>query len=73
MITGDNFSISPKSFLWVVLTVLGHFGQDIPATENAEGGRLCHNHKFGVWDVYMHKCVMHFSSFEIKYACEYLQ
>ena len=44
---------------------LGRFGPnisatDISATENAEGGRFGHNHKFWVWDVCMHKCVMHF-------------
>ena len=53
--------------------VLGHFGHghfglgrfglvvfatDVSATENAEGGRFGHNHKFWVWDVCMH--VMHF-------------
>ena len=47
---------------------LGRFGQDISATnvsatENAEGGRFGHNHKFWVWDVCMHKCVMHFRIF----------
>ena len=47
---------------------LGHFGQDISATdvsatENAEGGCFGHNHKFWVWDVCMHKCVMHFIIF----------
>ena len=44
---------------------LGRFGLDISATdvsatENAEGGRFGHNYKFWVWDVCMHKCVMHF-------------
>ena len=58
--------------------VLGHFGHghlglglfgldisatDISATENAEGGRFGQNHKFCVWDVCMHKCVMHFLIF----------
>ena len=43
---------------------LGRFGLDISATdvsatENAEGGRFGHNHKFWVWRVCMHKCVMH--------------
>ena len=43
---------------------LGRFGLDISATdvsatENAEGGRFGQNHKFSVWDVFMHKCVMH--------------
>ena len=28
--------------------------------EKAEGGRFGHNHKFLVWDVCMHKSVMHF-------------
>ena len=47
---------------------LGRFGLDISATdisasENAEGGRFGHNHKFWVWDVCMHKCVMHFIIF----------
>ena len=41
----------------------GSFGLDISATENAEGGRFSHNHKFWVWDVCMHKCVMHFIIF----------
>ena len=60
------------------LTVLGHFGHrhfglgrfcldiwatDVSATENAEGGRFSHNHKFCVWDVCMYKCVMHFIIF----------
>ena len=59
-------------------TVLGHFGHghfgqgrfgldisatDVSATENAEGGRFGHNHKFWVWDVCMHKYVMHFIIF----------
>ena len=44
---------------------LGHFGldisaMDVSATENAEGGRFGHNYKSWVWDVCMHKCVMHF-------------
>ena len=44
---------------------LGRFGLDISATdvsatENAEGGRFGQNHKFWVWDVFLHKCVMHF-------------
>ena len=58
--------------------VLGHFGHghfglgrfgldisatDVSATENVEGGRFGHNHKFWVWDVCMHKKVMHFISF----------
>ena len=58
--------------------VLGHFGhghfglgrfgldisaKDVSATENAEGGRFGQNHKFWVWDVCMHKCVMHFIIF----------
>ena len=58
--------------------VLGHFGHghfglgrfgleisatDVSAAENVEGGRFSHNHKFGVWDVCMHKCVMHFIIF----------
>ena len=35
---------------------LGRFGTDISATdisvtENVEGGRFSHNHKFWVWDV----------------------
>ena len=57
--------------------VLGHFGHghfglgrfgldisatDVSATENAKGGRFGHNHKW-VWDVCMHKCVMHFIIF----------
>ena len=47
---------------------LGRFGLDISATDvsawkNAEGGRFGHNHKFWVWDVCMHKCVMHFIFF----------
>ena len=47
---------------------LGRFGLDISAvdvsaTENVEGGRFGHNHKFWVWDVCMHKCVMHFIIF----------
>ena len=42
---------------------LGRFGLDISATENAEGGRYGHNHKFWVWDVCMQKCVMHFIIF----------
>ena len=52
---------------------LGSFGLDISATEvsatevsateNAEGGRFGHNHKFWVWDVCMHKCVLHFIIF----------
>ena len=47
---------------------LGRFGLDISATdvsamENAEGGRFGQNHKFWVWDVFMHKCVMHFIIF----------
>ena len=61
-----------------VKMVLGHFGHghfglgrfgpdilttDISATENAEGGRFGHNHKFWVWNVCMHKCVMHFLIF----------
>ena len=61
-----------------VMSVLGHFGHghfghgrfgldisatDISATENAEGGRFGQNHRFGVWDVCMHKCVMHFIIF----------
>ena len=51
----------------LVITVLGHFGlgrfgldisaTDVSASENAEGGRFGHNHKFWVWDVCMHKCV----------------
>ena len=60
------------------LRVLGHFGHghfglgrfgldisatDVSATENAEGGRFGHNHKFWVWDVCLHKCVMHFIIF----------
>ena len=59
-------------------TVLGHFGHghfglgrfgldisatDVSATENTEGGRFGQNHKFWVWDVCMHKCVMHFIIF----------
>ena len=58
--------------------VLGHFGHghfghgrfgldisamDISAKENAGGGRFGHNHKFWVWNVHMHKCVMHFLTF----------
>ena len=61
-----------------VKMVLGHFGHghfglgrfgpdisttDILATENAEGGRFGHNYKFWVWNVCMHKCVMHFLIF----------
>ena len=47
---------------------LGRFGLDISATdvsawENAEGGRFGHNHKFWVWDMCMHKSVMHFIIF----------
>ena len=47
---------------------LGRFGLDISATdvsatENAEGGRFGHNHKFLVWDVCMYKCVIHFIIF----------
>ena len=47
---------------------LGRFGPDISttdisATENAEGGRFGHNYKFWVWNVCMHKCVMHFLIF----------
>ena len=47
---------------------LGRFGLDIAATdvsatENTEGGRFGQNHKFWVWDVCMHKCVMHFIIF----------
>ena len=64
-----------KGLLWMVL---GHFGHghfglgrfgldisaaDISATENAKGGRFGHNHKFWVWDMCMHKCVMHFLIF----------
>ena len=60
-----------------VKMVLGHFGHghfglgrfgpdisttDISATENAEGGRFGHNHMW-VWNVRMHKCVMHFLIF----------
>ena len=60
------------------LQVLGHFGQghfglgrfgpdilatDILATENAKGGRFGHNHKFWVWNVCIHKCVMHYLIF----------
>ena len=58
---------------WVDLKVLGHFGlgrfgldisaTDVLASENAEGGRFGHNHKFWVWDVCMYKCVMHFIIF----------
>ena len=33
---------------------------DVSAAENAKGGRFGHNHKLLVWDVCMHKCVMHF-------------
>ena len=58
--------------------VLGHFGHghfglgrfgldisatDVSATENAEGGHFGHNHKFWVWDMCMHKCVMYFIIF----------
>ena len=58
--------------------VLGHFGHghfglgrfgldisamDVSATENVEGGRFGHNHKFCFLDVCMHKKVMHFISF----------
>ena len=61
-------------FEWQLKTVLGHFGHghfglgrfgldisatDVSATENAEGGRFGHNHKFWVWCVCMHKCLMH--------------
>ena len=47
---------------------LGRFGLDISATnvsatENVEGGRFGHNHKFWVWDVCMHKFVIHFIIF----------
>ena len=60
------------------LRVLGHFGQghfglgrfgldisatDVSASENAEGARFGQNHKLWVWDVCMHKCVMHFIIF----------
>ena len=38
---------------------LGRFGSDISARENAKGGRFGHSHIFGVWDVCMHKFVMH--------------
>ena len=52
----------------MVLRHLGFFGldistTDISATENAEGGRFGNNHKFWVWNVCMHKCVMHFFIF----------
>ena len=55
----------------------GRFGLDISATEvsateKAEGGRFGHNHNFG-FVMCMHKYVMHFIIFEIKYACEYIQ
>ena len=61
-----------------VIVVLGHFGHrhfglgrfgpdisatDVSAMENAKGGRFGHNHKLWVWDVCMHKCVMHFLIF----------
>ena len=64
--------------LITILAVLGHFGHghfglgrfgldisamDVLATENVEGGRFGQNHKFWVWDVFMHKCVMHFIIF----------
>ena len=72
----------------IYLMVLGHFGHghfglgrfgpdisatDISATENAEGGLFGQTHKFWVWVVCMHKCMIHFLIFDIKYACEYLQ
>ena len=62
----------------MVYKVLGHFGHghfglgrfgldisatDVSASENAEGGCFGQNHKFLVWDVCMHKCVMHFIIF----------
>ena len=59
-------------------TVLGHLGHrhfghglfgldivamDIAATENAKGGHFGHSHELWVWDVCMHKYVMHFLIF----------
>ena len=41
----------------------GHFGHGRFGHGKCQGGRFGHNHKFWVWDVCMHKCVMHFSIF----------
>ena len=74
--TMDHPDLTVSNFmLWWVQQVLEHFGHghfglgrfgldisatDVSATENAEGGCFGQNHKFWVWAVFMHKCVMHF-------------